>query len=170
MRRILMAAVAACSASCLAAGLGLAAAAPAGADPVPVAVATVDKAEAHRGETVTLTVTYTNPEAVPVTFGYLSVNPTYSTWSSGVDFTMTSCTGGITSCWFGQPQPWAAYMNPTTPLAPGASRTVTITYDIEPTSACGGGYHIAFFLYAYRESTAGFVGETLGGPATSVLC
>jgi hypothetical protein len=61
-------------------------------------------------------------------------------------------------------------MNPTAPIAPGASRTVSITYQVDPASACGGGHTIAFFIYTYRESTAGFIGEIIGGPGTTVLC
>ncbi len=91
-----------------------------------------------------LTASVDNPEAVAVSFGYLSVNPTYGTWSSDLAWGMTSCTGQVQSCWFGHPQPWAAYMNPAAPIAPGASRTVTITYDVAPDSPCGSGRAIAF--------------------------
>lgn len=141
--------------------------APASADPNPL-TSSVDMYFAHPGETVTLTVTFTNHQAVPVTFSYLSVNPIYATWSSELEFAMTSCTGDVSSCWFGQPEPIAAFMNPTSPLAPGASRTVTITYDIAPDSPCG--QYIGFFFYIYRESSAGNFADVPDGPDTMVLC
>jgi hypothetical protein len=155
----------------LAVGVVTGPAVPASADPVNPLTASVDKAVAHPGETVTLTVTFTNPEAVPVTFSYLSATPVYATQVSGVDYAMTSCTGQINSCWYSTPEPWAAYMNPTSPIAPGATRTVDITFQVEPTSACGGGRNITFFFYTYRESTAGFVGQIVNGPpGTEVVC
>jgi hypothetical protein len=62
-------------------------------------------------------------------------------------------------------------MNPTFPIAPGATRTVTIAYQVDADSPCGGGRAIAFFLYTYRESTAGFIGQIVDGPpATTVVC
>jgi hypothetical protein len=149
--------------------VGVVSAPAAGADPVNPLTASVDKAVAHPGETVTLTVTFTNPEAVPVTFSYLSATPVYATQVSGVDYAITSCTGQVNSCWNSTPEPWAAYTTLTAPVAPGATRTVDITFQVEPTSACGGGRNITFFFYTYRESTAGYIGQIVNGPAGTVV-
>ena len=164
MRRSL---ILAATALALTLGLGLVGVPAAGADPSPL-TSSVDKIYAHPGDTVTLTVTFTNHQTVPVTFSYLSVNPIYATWSSDVEFAMTSCTGEIDACWFGQPEPLAAFIHPTSPIAPGDSRTATITYEIDAESPCG--HYIGFFFYIYRESSAGAVADVPDGPDTMVEC
>jgi hypothetical protein len=146
---------------------------PAGAEysPVNPLTSSVDKAVAHPGETVTLTLTFTNPETVPVTFGYLSASPTFGTWYSGMQYGITSCTGQVSSCWLSNPSPpMGAYMNPSTSIAPGDSRTVTITYDVAAGTPCGGGRYIAFYFYTYRESSAGNFDRVVDGPGTTIDC
>lgn len=157
-------------------GLGAGLAPPAQADPAPTVSATFSAGVVHPGESVTMAVTFTNPEAVPVTFAYLSANPTFHTWFySGVKYRITSCTGQMWACWPSNPDPpMAAYIHaayPTgAPLGPGQSRTQTITIQVDPASPCGG-RQIAFFFYSYRESAAGNVsGPTIDGPGLLVDC
>lgn len=155
-------------ATSLALALGVVAAPPAMAGPNPLTWS-VDKTVAQAGDDVTVTVTFTNPEAVPVTFSYLSVNPTFATWFYYHDFAITGCGGDVNSCWLGQPQPIAAFTTLTAPIAPGATRTFEVTYHVSATTACGA---VEFFFYTYRESTAGFVGETINAPGTrtTIVC
>lgn len=157
-------------------GLEVGVAPPAQADPAPIVAATISAGTVHPGESVTMAVTYTNSEAVPVTFAYLSASPTFQTWAySGVKYRVSGCTGQMWGCYMSNPDPpLGAYMYPAyptgAPLGPGQSRTETITIQVDPTSPCGGRY-IDFFFYSYRESAAGNVGgPTVSGPGVLVDC
>lgn len=171
VRRRILPALLACTALVLGLGVGLAP--PAQADPAPTIAATMSTVWPHPGETMTVTVTFTNPETVPVTFAYASINPIYRSWVNGRQYALTGCTGEMASCWFSNPSPpMAAMMHPVyptgAPLAPGASRTQTITLQVEPTAPCGA--EIGFFLYSYRESSAGNIVEMQDGPDAFVQC
>ncbi|HEX6472593.1 MAG TPA: hypothetical protein VF069_26110 [Streptosporangiaceae bacterium] len=137
--------------------LGGLAAAPAMAD--SVITSSFDTDVAHLGDTVTLHVTFTNPESVDVTFTYLTANQTYISMQAGVRATETGCTGEISSC-----------DHYTVPIAPGATRTVTLTYEIATDSSCGEGRPLEFYFYNYRESSAGAVDLLAWSPAVTVLC
>jgi hypothetical protein len=149
-------------------GVGGGLAPPAQADPAPTVSTSFSAATVHPGDTFTMDVTFTNPEAVPVTFSYLSVSPTFATWfGDGMKYRITGCTGQAWSCWLSNPDPpMGAYMQPVhpagAPLGPGQSRTQTITIQVDATSPCEG-RRITFYLYSYRESAAGNVSETFGG-------
>jgi hypothetical protein len=170
-RRPILPAVLACTALVL--GWGVALAPPAQADPVPTVTATASTVWAHPGDTVTITVTFTNPETVPVTFGYLSLNPTYQNWSQGRIYRFTGCSGQMVSCWYSEPDPpMGVRMHPAyptgVPIGPGESRTQTVTLLVEPTAPCDAG--MGFFFYSYRESTAGNVSEMPMAPHIGVVC
>jgi uncharacterized repeat protein (TIGR01451 family) len=125
--------------------------------------ASVDKDFPHPGDTVTFTVTFTNPESVDVTFVYMSENLTYDTYTDGTKFTQIGCTGEISWCSGNQ-------LHFTAPIAPGATRTATLTYQIATDSPCGENINLNLWFYSYRESAAGAV---VGGgfpPNVVVLC
>jgi hypothetical protein len=173
VRRPILPALLTSTALVLGVGVGVALAPPAQADPAPTVTATTSTAWAHPGDTVTITVTFTNPETVPVTFAYLTLNPTYQNWSQGRNYRLTGCSGQMVACWFSNPDPpMGALMHPayptSAPIGPGESRTETITLVVEPTASCHAS--MGFFVYSYRESTAGNVSETPMGPHIGVLC
>jgi hypothetical protein len=157
-------------AGAMAVGALLPLATPAGADPDGPLAWSVSHAEARPGDTVTLTITFTNPEAVPVTFGYMSVYPTWQTQTSDVVYGMVDCRGDVTSCWWPHPTARIAYaMHLQAPIPAGGSRTVEVDVAIDPASACGGRY-VHLYLYAYRESTAGSSDQVLPGPNVHIAC
>ena len=144
--------------------------APAMADPSPLTF-TIDETEAQPGDDVTLTVTFTNPETVDVVFSYLSVYSSWPTMIGDVKYAITSCTGEISTCWMLYASfDRGAAMHHDVVVPPGATRTVTIVYQVLPTSPCGGGRSIDLVLYTYRESTAGAFDEVVPGPSTAVAC
>lgn len=141
---------------------------PALADTSPV-TSSVDKTTAVVGDTVTVTVTFTNPDASPITFDYLSVYGTYPTWSnSALIWTFTGCTGDVSWCAAIGTEGDAMHHN--VPIAPGESRTATLTYQIASNSACGNGIAVGLDIYSYREDAQGNTGQIYGGPVTYVNC
>jgi len=145
----------------LASGLGVIAADPVSA--TPVISASFDVSTAHPGDTVTLDVTSTNPEAADVVFTFLSVNPIYDTITDGTRYSNTSCTGQISWCDGGA-------LHYSVLIAPGATRTATLTYQIAADSPCGEGTGLAFYFYNYRESAAGAFDLISHSPTVTVLC
>jgi hypothetical protein len=142
--------------------LGVLSAEPARAD--SLITSSFDTEFAHPGDTVNLTVTFTNPETVDVTFAYLGVSQTWRSQIDGTKYSVTGCTGEISWCDINA-------LHFTAPIAPGATRTATLTYQIAPDSACAEYVHFEFFLYNYRESTAGaFGGIANYTPSVIVLC
>jgi hypothetical protein len=137
--------------------LGVLSAKPAVAD--AVITSSFDKEVAHPGDTVTLNVTFTNPETVDVTFTFLTVNTAWPTIYSHTKWSQTSCTGEITTC-----------EHYTVPIAPGATRTATLTFDIAPDSPCGDNTVLQFFFYNYRESAAGAFDLLAWSPDVTILC
>jgi hypothetical protein len=146
--------------------LGVMAAGPARAD--SVITSSFDTEVTHPGDTVTMSVTFTNPETVDVTFTYLSVNWTWDMVNDGTKFTRTGCTGEISLCSVIPPAGTALHY--AAPIAPGATRTATITYQIAADSPCGAATNLSFFFYNYRESTAGAFDLLAASPVVTVLC
>lgn len=147
--------------------LGLAAQ-PASADTPDVAF-TVDQPAVTPGSTVNVTMTLTNNQATDIGFVYQSIQPTWATSQRGdLKYTFTSCTSEGASCTgTGTTGLGVRY---TLPLAPGASRTVTLTFQIAADSGCNG--TIAFYSYIYYEynghqSSKDGIYNT---PATQVNC
>ncbi|MFK8844417.1 hypothetical protein [Streptomyces sp. Ac-502] len=147
--------------------LGLAGASPASAADTPALAFTVDKAQATPGSDVTVTMTFTNTGTADVRFVWQSFQPTWETSSaSGLKYTWKTCTAdpGVT-CTAGQGASYAV------PIAPGATRTVTMTYTIGADSSCG--YpDVAFYSYVYTEFAGGQPAKdgTYFTPATRVIC
>ncbi|UNO38401.1 hypothetical protein [Streptomyces sp. MST-110588] len=146
--------------------LGLGGASPASAETPALAFA-VDKAQATPGSAVTLTMAFTNTGTADVRFVWQSFQPTWETSStSGLKYTWTTCTAdpGVTCT----PGKGASY---SVPIAPGASRKVTMTYDIAADSSCG--YpDVSFYSYIYYKFAGGLPAKegTFFTPATRVIC
>ncbi len=145
-------------------------AAPAFADATPEISVTVGSTSVTPGQTVTVTVQFTNTQATDVNFIYESLSPDYATaHETGLDFAYQSCSGNDSWCnTAGQTVAW--YDNP--PIAPTASQTVTLTYEVLPDSACGT-QTIDFNFYDYDEynSDTNNEGALFGtSPATAVNC
>ncbi|MET9290855.1 hypothetical protein [Streptomyces sp. NPDC003077] len=147
--------------------LGLSGATTAAAADTPALSFTVDKAEATPGSTVNLTMTFTNTGTADVRFVWQSFQPTWETsTASGLKYSWTTCSAdpGV-NC---TPGAGAQY---SVPIAPGASRKVTMTYTIGADSSCG--YpDIAFYSYIYYEFAGGQPAKdgTFFSPATRVVC
>ncbi|WP_371483939.1 hypothetical protein [Kitasatospora sp. NBC_00315] len=106
------------------------------------------------GGTVSLSLTFTNVHDTPVQFIYQSVQPTWQTTQvPGLSFALSSNTVGYTA-----------------PVAPGASTTVTLSYQVAADSACG--VRIDLYTYLYYEYESGTLTESTiqDLPGADVLC
>ncbi|HEY4019620.1 MAG TPA: hypothetical protein VGM75_13080 [Pseudonocardiaceae bacterium] len=145
-------------------------AAPAFASTSPEISVTVGSTSVTVGQTVTVTVQFTNTQATDVNFIYQSLSPDWTTSNeTGIDYAFQSCAGNDSWC---NPttQTVAWYDNP--PIAPNATQTVTLTYEVLADSACGSDT-ISFNFYDYDEynSDTNNEGALFGtSPATTVNC
>jgi len=157
---------------------GVLTAVPASADPVDPLTVSVDKSSAGPGETVTVEVTFTNPQAVDLTFSYLSFQPEWQSEVGDADFDLTSCTGDVSFCSVtGSPGGHSGYMTHDVVIEPADTRTATFTYQVDPEEDCEGLHmYVQYSFYTYYESSAGNVGQivshVLGDdlPATFIDC
>lgn len=136
----------------------------------PLLSVSADKATATPGSSVTLTLTLTNPHDTPVQFVYQSVQPTYgTTQTAGLKYAFSACGGNVSGCDTGAT---GGLVHHTVPVAPGATTTVTLTYDIAADSACGSGARIDFYTYIYDEYQAGAATDSgiLDVPGNEVVC
>ena len=145
-------------------------AAPAFADASPEISVTVGSTSVTPGQTVTVTVQFTNAQATDVNFIYQSLSPDWTTsQETGLDFAYQGCSGDDSWCdAAGQTIEW--YDNP--PIAPNATQTVTLTYEVLADSACGSDT-ISFNFYDYDEynSDTNNEGALFGtSPVTTVNC
>lgn len=141
--------------------------APASADDAVVSTS-VDKSTVAVGGSVTMTVTFTNPDASTITFDYLSIIPTFTTWSTyGMIFDFTGCTGDVT--WCGSLGAEGEAVHHTVPIAAGDSRTVYFTYQVAANSPCGG-VSVGLVVYSYREDAQGDTSDETNTVATGVTC
>jgi hypothetical protein len=139
---------------------------PAYADAAPEISVTIGSASVTVGQTVTVTVTFTNAQATDVNFIYQSLSPTLET---SADFAFQSCSGNDSWCDLaGTTVEW--YDSP--PIAPTATQSVTLTYQVLATSPCGGTAAIQFNFYDYDEYNSDTNSESaLFQPlATAVNC
>lgn len=156
---------------------------------VPDVTATVDKNVTTPGDFFTTTITFTNTQATPVNFVYLSASPDYGTWawSGSTYYTMVSCTGDVSWCQSITTGPQAALaLHLTVPIPPGGTRTATVTYQVTPDSGCytslpsyglpQGSYHSIqsdfYYYYEFTDATGAFASVQSGfvGPGTDVYC
>jgi hypothetical protein len=140
------------------------------ADTNPDISVTVSADSVTVGQTVTVTVQFTNTQATDVNFIYQSLSADWTTSNeTGIDYAFQSCSGDDSWCGAsGQSVAW--YDSP--PIAPNASQTVTLTYEVLPDSACGSDT-ISFNFYDYDEynSDTNNEGALFGtSPATTVNC
>ncbi|WP_058041658.1 hypothetical protein [Streptomyces roseifaciens] len=127
---------------------------PASAADTPPMTVTVDKASATPGSTVSITLKFTNDQSTNTQFVYQSIQPTWSTSQDpALKYAFASCTGDVTSCNVTGKQ--SGSMNYAVPILPGASRTVTLTYNVAADSACGPSRRIEFYTYLYYEYQGG---------------
>ncbi|WP_380284064.1 hypothetical protein [Kitasatospora purpeofusca] len=146
----------------------------AAADPVPQYFAlSVDDTTLTPGQAATLSVTFTNRQATPVTFLYVSLYA--SEWgsppSTAVHREFTGCSG---ASWC-DVAPMSVRFNlvsPSVPIAPGDSRTVTLPFRFTADSDCTAGalvgFHVYYFYYEYAQGTYQG-GELPATPAVSSL-
>jgi hypothetical protein len=144
--------------------------APAFADTSPDISVTVNSTSVTPGQTVTITVQFTNTQATDVNFSYQSLSADWTTSNeTGIDYAFQSCSGDDSWCGAsGQSVAW--YDNP--PIAPSATQTVTLTYEVLADSACGSDT-ISFNFYDYDEynSDTNNEGALFGAsPVTTVNC
>ncbi|MFC9328567.1 hypothetical protein [Kitasatospora sp. NPDC057015] len=128
-------------------------AAPAHADSPALSVS-ASASTVSPGGSVSLSLTFTNVHDTPVQFIYQSVQPTWQTTQvAGLNFTLSSNTVGYTA-----------------PVAPGASTTVTLSYQVAADSACG--VRIDLYTYLYYEYQSGALTESTiqDLPGSDVVC
>ncbi|MFI9629671.1 hypothetical protein [Streptomyces sp. NPDC052042] len=121
------------------------------------------------GSSVDITMTLTNNQETDIWFVFQSLQPTWLTSQrTDVKYSFTSCTSADVSCTgIGSTSLGFGY---SIPLAPGASRTVTLTYQIAADSGCNA--DIAFYSYLYYEYNYGqnVKDGTYDVPAARVTC
>jgi hypothetical protein len=78
-------------------------------------------------------------------------------WTEGntVDFAFTGCTGDVTWCGIWDAPHHGASLHPTVAIAPGASRTVALTYRVASYTVCVVPANMRFYLYEYHETATG---------------
>ena len=122
---------------------------PAFASTSPEISVTVGSTSVTVGQTVTVTVQFTNTQATDVDFIYQSLSPDWTTSNeTGIDYAFQSCRPALTGWCNPTTQNVAWYDNP--PIAPNATQTVTLTYEVLADSACGSDT-ISFNFYDYDE-------------------
>ncbi|MEU2871207.1 hypothetical protein ABZ769_18650 [Streptomyces olivoreticuli] len=127
---------------------------PASAAPVDPMSITVDKTSATPGSTVNITLKFTNDQTTNAQFVYQSIQPTYNTQQDpGLKYAFTTCTGDTSSCTVPTKQSGSVVYN--APVLPGASRTVTMSYQIAADAACGPSRRVEFYTYLYYEYQGG---------------
>ncbi|MFG2914680.1 hypothetical protein ACGF0D_17545 [Kitasatospora sp. NPDC048298] len=110
----------------------------------------VDKKTAAPGDQLTLTLSLTNTEPNAISFAYVYVQPTWPTNQRTDVVTPTGCGGESVDCSYGGFNSAAAF-HLTTPIPPGATRTVTVTARITSTPAWTGSYTLNWAPYVYAE-------------------
>ncbi|MFE3323632.1 hypothetical protein [Streptomyces sp. NPDC059176] len=141
---------------------------PAGAE-TPDLSFTIDQPVSAPGSTVSLTMTLTNNQATDIWFIYQSVQPTWTTTQrKDLKYSFASCTGEGASC--SGTGTTSLGVNYEIPIAPGTSRTVTLTYQIASDSGCNG--NIGFYSYFYYEYDSGqnHKDGIVNTPETRVAC
>ncbi|MEU8888463.1 hypothetical protein [Streptomyces sp. NPDC048442] len=141
---------------------------PAGAD-TPDLTFSSDQASVTPGSTVNLTMTLTNNQATDIWFVYQSVQPTWpTTQRTDLKYAFTSCTSEGVSCT--GTGTGSLGVNYAIPLAPGASRTVTLAVQIAADSGCNG--TIGFYSYLYYEYNNGQTVKDgiFNTPGTTIAC
>ncbi|MFF8288580.1 hypothetical protein ACF068_05005 [Streptomyces sp. NPDC016309] len=130
---------------------------------------TADQQSVTPGSTVNLTMTFTNNQETDIWFVYQSVQPTWlTTQRKDLKYAFTSCTGdGVTCSGTGGTSLGVGYA---IPLAPGATRTVTLTVQLAADSGCNG--NIGFYSYLYYEHNNGQATKDMvvNTPETRVAC
>jgi hypothetical protein len=130
---------------------------------------TVDQQNVTPGSTVNMTMTFTNNQETDIRFVYQSVQPTWlTTQRKDLRYAFASCTAdGVTCSGTGTTSLGVHYA---VPLAPGTTRTVTLTVQIAADSGCNGS--IGFYSYLYYEYSGGQATRdgVFSTPETRVAC
>ncbi|MEV7772882.1 hypothetical protein [Kitasatospora sp. NPDC086791] len=108
----------------------------------------VNKSTANPGDQLTLTLSLTNNETTDISFAYEFIQPIWPANQQVGAFTVIGCGGDNTDCAFGGNN---AHWHFTAPIAPGATRTVTVTVQITATPAWTGQYTLNWAPYVYVE-------------------
>ncbi|MFG2717911.1 hypothetical protein ACGFW5_06340 [Streptomyces sp. NPDC048416] len=144
---------------------------PANADTADLTFST-DTAAVTPGSTVDVSMTLTNTQSTGIRFVYQSIRPTWETSRQpDLKYAVVSCRTEDAPCGFdGAGNLGRAY---SLPLAPGESRTVTLTYRIAVDSACG--RSLGFSSYLYYEYGGGLfatsdTSDTYWSPVVRVDC
>ncbi|MFE4857108.1 hypothetical protein [Streptomyces sp. NPDC056670] len=139
---------------------------PAEADTADLTFST-DRTAVTPGSTVELTMTLTNTQSTEIRFVYQTIRPTWGTErQADLKYALVSCEAGGSAC----QDTDRLGLDYAVPLAPGASRTVTLTYRVAPDSACG--RTLGFSSYLYYEYGSGLfsTSDTYGSPEVRVDC
>ncbi|MFJ4095177.1 hypothetical protein ACIPYS_26610 [Kitasatospora sp. NPDC089913] len=125
--------------------------------PAPRFTMSVDRTTVAPGQAANVTVTFTNRESGPVNFLYATVTPDFFVPAgSGVaPYAFTGCTA---ASWCGPNQFGFSYnlTAPQAPVAPGESRTVTVSFRFAPDADCAWVTKVGFYLsYVYYEYDQG---------------
>ncbi|MFI8457238.1 hypothetical protein [Kitasatospora sp. NPDC085464] len=131
-------------------GLGLLFAAQPASAAVSGTAFAVDKSTAKAGDQLTLTLSLTNTETSDIYFAYEAVQPTWPANSQAGAFTVTGCTGDTVDCVINGN---SANFHFDAPIAPGATKTVTLTVKISDTPPWSATtpYTVNWAPYVYYE-------------------
>ncbi|MER6302130.1 hypothetical protein ABT247_21575 [Kitasatospora sp. NPDC001539] len=130
-------------------GLGVFFAAQPASAAVGGATFAVDRATAKPGDQLILTLSLTNTETTDISFAYEYIQPIWPANQLNGAFTVVGCGGDSTDCSFGGNN---AAWHFAAPIAPGATRAVTVTVRISDTPTWSGTpYSLNWAPYLYVE-------------------
>ncbi|SOB83460.1 hypothetical protein SAMN06272789_3667 [Streptomyces sp. 1331.2] len=130
-------------------GLGMVFAAQPASAAVSGTTFAVNKSTAAPGDQLTLTLTLANTESSDIYFAYEFIQPIWPANQQAGAFNVLSCAGDSTDCSVNGNN---AAFHFTAPIAPGASRTVTLTVQVTATPTWGAGpYTLNWAPYVYYE-------------------
>ncbi|MFE2726585.1 hypothetical protein [Kitasatospora sp. NPDC059327] len=109
---------------------------------------TVDRHTAGNGDTLTVTITLTNTESTDLSFAYEFLQPNWPLNQSHGLIQVTGCGGDVADCTFGE---LTAAFHPRLPIAPGDTRTMTMTVKIIERTPGGGQLLVNWAPYSYYE-------------------
>ncbi len=125
-----------------------------------------DRSTIRPGETFTITMTLTNSETTDISFVYEYVEPLWPLNTTTNRITVTGCGGDVADCTVSG---LTAKFHPRVPIAPGDSRSVTLTVQALPASSPTPGEIVStgwnpYIYYEYDRTPTGSFLYRHGGP------
>ncbi|MFJ9948100.1 hypothetical protein [Kitasatospora sp. NPDC091207] len=108
----------------------------------------VDRHTAGSGDTLTVTISLTNTESTDLSFAYEFVQPAWPLNETHGLIQVTACGGDVADCTIGE---MTAAFHPRLPIAPGDTRTMTMTIKVIERAPGTGQLKVNWATYSYYE-------------------